>query len=194
MMSTNPVPDYWRNQGIEQVLIDEESIARRVRELGAQLSIDCSDGEGIVLLVVLSGAVVFAADLMRAISVRLAISMVGVASYGSSVTSKGAILTSNLPKNLQGKHVIIVDEVLDSGGTLRLLREELEKVGVASLRACVLLRKQREQALSTKCELIGFDIPDVFVVGYGLDFNEEFRNIPFVGVLGQDGIHARSAR
>ncbi len=193
-MSTNPVPDYWRNQGIEQVLIDEESIARRVRELGAQLSIDCSDGEGIVLLVVLSGAVVFAADLMRAISVRLAISMVGVASYGSSVTSKGAILTSNLPKNLQGKHVIIVDEVLDSGGTLRLLREELEKVGVASLRACVLLRKQREQALSTKCELIGFDIPDVFVVGYGLDFNEEFRNIPFVGVLGQDGIHARSAR
>ena len=194
MMSTNPVPDYWRNQGIEQVLIDEESIARRVRELGAQLSIDCSDGEGIVLLVVLSGAVVFAADLMRAISVRLAISMVGVASYGSSVTSKGAILTSNLPKNLQGKHVIIVDEVLDSGGTLRLLREELEKVGVASLRACVLLRKQREQALSTKCELIGFDIPDVVVVGYGLDFNEEFRNIPFVGVLGQDGIHARSAR
>ncbi len=194
MTSTRAVEPYWRAHGIEEVLIDEESIARRVRELGAQLSMECSDGEEIVLLVVLTGAMVFAADLMRAISVRVAISMVGVASYGSSTTSKGAVLTSNLPQNLKGKHVIVVDEVLDSGETLRLLRSALSEFGVASLRACVLLRKQRPQALATKCELIGFDIPDKFVVGYGLDFNEEFRNIPFVGVLGEAGIRARAPK
>ncbi len=174
------------------MLKDEAAIAQRVRELGGQLSIACGDGHDVVLLVVLTGAIVFAADLMRAISTRVAISMVGVASYGAGTTSQGAALSSVLPSNLAGKHVIIVDEVLDSGGTLRLLRQELEKIDVASIRACVLLRKQRPAALATKCELIGFDIPDVFVVGYGLDFNEEFRNVPFVGVLSQEAIRARA--
>ena len=194
-MNTSPlVPAYWREQGIEQVLIDEASIARRVRELGHELSLGAADGKDVVLIAVLTGAVVFAADLMRAIPTRVAISMVSVTSYGASITSQGAVLSSALPKNLSGKHVIIVDEVLDSGGTLRLLRTELSSFGVASLRACVLLRKQREQAISTKCEMVGFDIPDVFVVGYGLDFNDEFRNMPFVGVLGEDGIRERSLR
>ena len=194
-MNTSPlVPTYWRDQGIEQVLIDEASIARRVRELGQELSLEFADGKDVVLVAVLTGAVVFAADLMRAIPTRVAISMVSVTSYGASTTSQGAVLLSALPKNLAGKHVVIVDEVLDSGGTLRLLRTELSLLGVASLRACVLLRKQREQAMSTKCEMVGFDIPDVFVVGYGLDFNDEFRNMPFVGVLGEDGIRERSPR
>ena len=194
-MSTSPlVPTYWRGQGIEQVLIDEASIARRVRELGQELSLEFADGKDVVLVAVLTGAVVFAADLMRAIPTRVAISMVSVTSYGASTTSQGAVLSSALPKNLAGKHVVIVDEVLDSGGTLRLLRTELSLLGVASLRACVLLRKQREQAMSTRCEMVGFDIPDVFVVGYGLDFNDEFRNMPFVGVLGEDGIRERSPR
>lgn len=194
-MNTSPlVPTYWREQGIEQVLIDEASIARRVRELGQELSLEFADGKDVVLVAVLTGAVVFAADLMRAIPTRVAISMVSVTSYGASTTSQGAVLSSALPKNLAGKHVVIVDEVLDSGGTLRLLRTELSSLGVASLRACVLLRKQREQAMSTKCEMVGFDIPDVFVVGYGLDFNDEFRNMPFVGVLGEDRIRERSPR
>lgn len=194
-MNTSPlVPTYWREQGIEQVLIDEASIARRVRELGQELSLEFADGKDVVLVAVLTGAVVFAADLMRAIPTRVAISMVSVTSYGASTTSQGAVLSSALPKNLAGKQVVIVDEVLDSGGTLRLLRTELSSLGVASLRACVLLRKQREQAMSTKCEMVGFDIPDVFVVGYGLDFNDEFRNMPFVGVLGEDGIRERSPR
>lgn len=194
-MNTSPlVPTYWRDQGIEQMLIDEASIARRVRELGQELSVEVADGKDVVLVAVLTGAVVFAADLMRAIPTRVAISMVSVTSYGASTTSQGAVLSSALPKNLAGKHVVIVDEVLDSGGTLRLLRTELSSLGVASLRACVLLRKQREQAMSTKCEMVGFDIPDVFVVGYGLDFNDEFRNMPFVGVLGEDGIRERSPR
>ncbi|MSR44809.1 MAG: hypoxanthine phosphoribosyltransferase [Phycisphaerales bacterium] len=188
------VPEYWRSQGVEQVLIDEASIARRVRELGLQLSVELGRDQDVVLIAVLTGAIVFAADLMRAIPTRVAISMVSVSSYGASTTSQGAVLASTLPHNLAGKHVIIVDEVLDSGGTLRLLRAELGRLGVASLRACVLLRKQREPALSTPCEMVGFDIPDVFVVGYGLDFNDEFRNMPFVGVLGPEGIEAGSIR
>ncbi len=188
------VPAYWREQGIERMLIDESSIARRVRELGHELAQEYADGKDVVLIAVLTGAIIFAADLMRAIPTRVAISMVNVSSYGAATVSQGAVLASTLPKNLAGKHVIIVDEVLDSGGTLRLLREKIAPLGVASLRACVLLRKQREPALSTQCEMIGFDIPDVFVVGYGLDFNDEFRNMPFVGVLGEDGIRARSTQ
>lgn len=190
MKTALSVPDYWREQGVERVLIDEASIARRVRELGSDLAVQVGDGRDVVLLVVLTGAVVFAADLMRAIPTRVAISMVSVTSYGASVTSKGAVRSSQLPGNLAGKHVIIVDEVLDSGGTLRLLREDLQDFGLASLRACVLLRKQRAPALATKCEMIGFDIPDEFVVGYGLDYADEFRNMPFVGVLGQATIQA----
>lgn len=185
------MPDYWRRQGVERVLIDQATISQRVREMGDALASQVGDDRDVVLLIVLSGAVVFAADLMRAIPTRVAISMVGVSSYGNSTSSRGAVRTSNLPGNLAGKHVIIVDEVLDSGGTLRLLREELERIPVASMRACVLLRKQRAPAMATKCEMIGFDIPDEFVVGYGLDYADHFRNMPFVGVLSQAAINAR---
>ena len=121
-MNTSPlVPTYWRDQGIEQVLIDEASIARRVRELGQELSLEFADGKDVVLVAVLTGAVVFAADLMRAIPTRVAISMVSVTSYGASTTSQGAVLSSALPKNLAGKHVVIVDEVLEVISTSRML-------------------------------------------------------------------------
>ena len=191
-MQTPLVPRYWSEQGVERVLIDEGSINRRVQELGRELVAQFQDGREVVLVAVLTGAVVFVADLMRAIPTRVKISMVSVASYGASTQSQGAVLASALPGNISGKHVIIVDEILDSGGTIRLLRDRLMVQGAASVRACVLLRKQRPQALGTPCELIGFDIPDVFVVGYGLDFDDEFRNMPFVGVLGEAAIRARS--
>ncbi|MBM4009348.1 MAG: hypoxanthine phosphoribosyltransferase [Planctomycetes bacterium] len=191
-MQTPLVPRYWSEQGVERVLIDEGSINRRVQELGRELVAQFQDGREVVLVAVLTGAVVFVADLMRAIPTRVKISMVSVASYGASTQSQGAVLASALPANISGKHVIIVDEILDSGGTIRLLRDRLMVQGAASVRACVLLRKQRPQALGTPCELIGFDIPDVFVVGYGLDFDDEFRNMPFVGVLGEAAIRARS--
>ncbi|MSR28644.1 MAG: hypoxanthine phosphoribosyltransferase [Phycisphaerales bacterium] len=191
-MTTTLVPDYWLAQGVERVLVDEEAIARRVRELGALLASDFNDGRDIVLIPVLTGAIVFAADLMRAIPTRVKISMVSVSSYGAATTSQGAVRAGSLPSGLAGKHVVIVDEILDSGATVQLLRREIGSLGAASLRVCVLLRKQRRQALATQCEMVGFDIPDVFVVGYGLDFNDEFRNMPFVGVLGEAGIRARS--
>jgi hypoxanthine phosphoribosyltransferase len=191
-MHTPLVPRYWADQGVDRVLIDEGSINRRVQEMGRELAPQFQDGREVVLVAVLTGAVVFVADLMRAIPTRVKISMVSVASYGASTQSQGAVLASTLPSNISGKHVIIVDEILDSGGTIRLLRDRLSAHGAASAQACVLLRKQRPQALETPCELIGFDIPDVFVVGYGLDFNDEFRNMPFVGVLGESAIRKRS--
>jgi hypoxanthine phosphoribosyltransferase len=191
-MHTPLVPRYWADQGVDRVLIDEGSINRRVQEMGRELAPQFQDGREVVLVAVLTGAVVFVADLMRAIPTRVKISMVSVASYGASTQSQGAVLASTLPSNISGKHVIIVDEILDSGGTIRLLRDRLSAHGAASAQACVLLRKQRPQALETPCELIGFDIPDVFVVGYGLDFDDEFRNMPFVGVLGESAIRKRS--
>ena len=191
-MHTPLVPRYWADQGVDRVLIDEGSINRRVQEMGRELAPQFHDGREVVLVAGLTGAVVFVADLMRAIPTRVKISMVSVASYGASTQSQGAVLASTLPSNISGKHVIIVDEILDSGGTIRLLRDRLSAQGAASVQACVLLRKQRPQALETPCELIGFDIPDVFVVGYGLDFNDEFRNMPFVGVLGESAIRKRS--
>jgi hypoxanthine phosphoribosyltransferase len=190
-MSGSAVPEYWLQQGVDRLLVDEKSIHARVCELGRQLARDLDDGRDVVLIPVLTGAIVFAADLMRAIPTRVRISMVSVSSYGASTTSQGAVRAGALPANIAGKHVVIVDEILDSGATIRLLRRELGALGPASLRVCVLLRKRREQALATECEMIGFDIPDEFVVGYGLDFNDEFRNMPFVGVLGEAGIRAR---
>ena len=187
-MKTDLLQGYWHQQGIERVLLDEETIAARVRELGAQLSADLVDGRDIVLIPVLTGAIIFAADLMRAIPTRVRFSLVSVSSYGASLTSHGAVRSGTLPANLAGKHVVIVDEILDSGATIRLLRKEIGELGAASLRVCVLLRKQNDRALSTPCEIVGFDIPDVFVVGYGLDYNGHFRNMPFVGVLGEDAI------
>ncbi len=187
-MKTECVPGYWQEQGIERVLLNEETIAARVRELGAQLAADLGDGREIVLVPVLTGAIIFAADLMRAIPTRVKFSLVSVSSYGASLTSQGAVRAGALPANLAGKHVIIVDEILDSGATIRLLRKEIGELGPASLRTCVLIRKQNERALSTPCEMVGFDIPDVFVVGYGLDYNGHFRNMPFVGVVGADAI------
>ena len=107
-----------------------------------------------------------------------------VKSYpGTATTSQGVELIGPLVGELQDRHVLIVDDILDSGGTLRFLRRELAKQKPASLRACVLLRKKREEAMTTPCEYVGFDIPDVFVVGYGLDYNNYYRNLPDIGTL-----------
>ena len=182
-MNAPVLPGYWQDQGIERVLLDEATIAARVRELGEQLCNELDDGREIVLIPVLTGAIIFAADLMRAMPTRVRFSLVSVASYGASITSQGAVRSGALPANLAGKHVVIVDEILDSGATIHLLRKEIGELNAHSLRVCVLLRKQNEKALSTPCEMVGFDIPDIFVVGYGLDYDGSFRNMPFVGVL-----------
>ncbi|MEM7227846.1 MAG: hypoxanthine phosphoribosyltransferase [Planctomycetota bacterium] len=172
---------------IERILISREQIASRIHELGQEIQRDLLEqtppGE-IMLVPILTGAVIFIADLMRELPFKLKIGVVAVSSYpGMSMKSRGAQITSALPDDLEGRHVLIVDDILDSGGTIRMIREEIEKRDPASVRACVLLRKTIPSAMSTPCEYVGFDIPDEFVVGYGLDYDNVYRNLPEIGVL-----------
>ncbi len=167
-----------------QVLIDRDRIATRVEELAAQISSDLADvrSEGEVVLVpILTGAIIFVADLIRHLPHKIRIEVASVQSYhGQKVKTKRAQIIGALPKDVQGKHVLIVDDILDSGETIQLIRDQLSQHNPKSLRCCVLLRKQRVSAMNTPCEYIGFDIPDEFVVGYGLDYKSYYRNLPDV--------------
>jgi hypoxanthine phosphoribosyltransferase len=174
---------------LERVLIDRQQIERRVRELGAQISRDLSDlgQESVLLVPILTGSVIFVADLMRQITQKIRISVVTMSSYpGATTESRGPRLEGRLPDDLEGRHVLVVDDILDSGRTLRLIRDLIAVRHPRSLRTCVLLRKQRAEALSTPCDYVGFDIPDEFVVGYGLDYDDYYRNLPDIGTLRKD--------
>ncbi|MCC6971776.1 MAG: hypothetical protein IT434_16305 [Phycisphaerales bacterium] len=187
------------------ILVDEREIAKRVRELGAQLAADLerdlaresgSDGTAgdaansddfgkVVMIPVMTGAIVFVADLIRAMPMRLSLKLVAVSSYpGASVQSKGAKLAAEIPGDLAGKHVVVVDDILDSGQTLGLVRELIAAQKPASLRVCVLLRKpDRVRQRAVDVQYVGFEIPDEFVVGYGLDFDGHYRNVPNIATL-----------
>ncbi len=175
---------------LDKILFDSEQIASRIVTLAQEISRDLDelpeDGE-IVLVSILTGSVIFVADLIRQLPQKLRIELVTVKSYpGRATVSQGAHLIEGIDENIEGKHVLIVDDILDSGGTLRLIRAELSRRNPMSLRACVLLRKQRPSAMATPCEYVGFDIPDVFVVGYGLDFDNYYRNLPVIGTLREE--------
>lgn len=177
---------------IDQILIGREEIARRITELGAEITRDLDalgPGAEIVLVPILTGSVIFVADLMRVLPQKVRLDVVTVSSYpGKTMKSKGAAMAGALPDDLHGKHVLIVDDILDSGNTLRLIRSELARREPLTLRACVLLRKEVPSALNTPCEYVGFDIPDVFVVGYGLDYDHYYRNLPDVGCLRREAL------
>lgn len=177
-------------QDIDRVLLTQDQIAARVSEMADEISSELITLEGeseIVLVPIMTGSVIFVADLMRQLPMRLRIDVVTVSSYpGLSKTSKGAKLREKIPETLRGQHVLIVDDILDSGSTIRLIRSELERIGVRSMRSCMLLRKTIPSAMSTSCEYVGFDIPDEFVVGYGLDYNGYYRNLPDICVLKAD--------
>jgi len=179
-----PLP--WRTHGVSRVLVSEQQIASRVRALAGEIVGAVPEGGEMLVVSVMTGALFFTADLVRAMPRRLRCGIVTVSSYGGTrTTSRGASLASALPEGAKGRHVLIVDDILDTGGTLRLLRAAMERQEPASVRACVLLRKMRPEAMATPCEFVGFDIPDVFVVGCGLDYDDLYRNMPFVGVLDQ---------
>ncbi|MEA5557611.1 hypoxanthine phosphoribosyltransferase [Nodularia spumigena] len=180
---------------IERTLIGREAIARRVREMGLQIASDIErellaegssvDESGRVSLIsIMTGALIFTADLVREMPLKLSLDLVTVSSYpGASTMSKGAAMRSVLPKNLKGKHVLIVDDILDSGQTLDLVDRLVKEQGPASVRICVLLRKLVPRVVDVPAHYIGFDIPNEFVVGYGLDYDNYYRNHPEIGVL-----------
>lgn len=177
---------------LDKVLISRTRIAQRISALGAEIRRDLDDlsrdGE-IVLVPVLTGSIIFVADLMRELPNKIRISVVAVSSYpGRATQSKGVELSSALPDDLRGKHVLIVDDILDSGSTIRLMRQQIATRHPKSVRACVLLRKTIPSALQTPCEYVGFDIPDEFVVGYGLDYDNYYRNLPDIGTLKREAM------
>ncbi len=177
---------------IDKVLISREKIARRIVELGEEISRDLArlDEDGEILLVpILTGSIIFVADLMRCLPQKLRIEMLTASSYpGKSTESQGVKIVSELPDDLSGRHILIVDDILDSGNTIRLVRQAITGRGPRSVWTCVLLRKQIESAMTTPCEYIGFDIPDEFVVGYGLDYDDYYRNLPDVVTLKREAL------
>ncbi len=172
----------------ERVLIDRERIAERVRAMGeeicAALRTEMGEGDEVVMIPVMTGALVFAADLIRAMPVRMSIHPVTVSSYrGRTTRPADLVMRSQAPTGLKGKHVIVVDDILDTGRTLALLRGMLAAQSPASLRICVLLRKDKAREADVEADVVGFDIPDEFVVGYGLDYDGLERNRPDIVTL-----------
>lgn len=183
---------------IEKVLITREQIRDRVAHLAAQIAKDTpfeagSDDDGsLVLIPVMTGAVVLTADLVREMPFKLRLELVAVSSYpGKSMASKGAHIASELPSNLEGKHVVVIDDILDSGHTIAVLRTLIEEHKPASLRVCVLLKKERNDGPPvSEADYVGFTIPDEFVVGYGLDYDGYYRNHPEIVTLKPEAIEA----
>lgn len=168
---------------LDRVLFTEDEIRNRVKELGARITQDYA-GERIVVVSILRGAAIFMADLVREIKLPLEMDFMAVSSYGNAAKSSGEVrVLKDLTNPIAGRHVIIAEDVLDSGLTLRYLMKELESRNPASLEIAMLLHKNTPRQADIDCKYIGFECPDEFIVGYGLDYAERYRNLPFIGVL-----------
>ena len=165
------------------VLIPHAQIQARVAELGAQISADYS-GKDLTVIGILKGSVLFMADLIRAISMPLAIDFMAVTSYGASTTSSGNVrILKDLDSSITGRHLLIVEDIIDSGLTMQYLLNNLASRGAASLRVCTLLDKPERRLTDVRADYTGFAVPNEFVVGYGLDYNQMYRNLPDIGIL-----------
>ena len=171
---------------VGEVLIDRETLAARVAELGAEVSADY-EGRDLLLIGVLKGAVFFMADLMRHLTVPCEVDFMAISSYGDATDSSGIVrILKDLDINIEGRHVLVVEDIIDSGLTLSYLMRNLEARGPESLEICALLTKPSRREIDVPVRYVGFEIPNKFVVGYGLDFAERYRNLPYVGVLQED--------
>ena len=174
------------HKDIERVVLTEEQIRARVAELGDEISADYGD-ESLLLIAVLRGAALFVADLAREISSRVELDFMAVSSYGSSTKSSGVVrIIKDLDEGIEDRHVLVVEDILDTGLTLKYLLKNLASRGPRTLEVCTLLSKEGKQRVPISCKYVGFDIPDEFVVGYGLDYAEKYRNLPYVGILKPD--------
>lgn len=165
------------------ILINETAIAGKVRELAERISRDYA-GKDLVLACILKGAAVFTADLMRGITIPVSIEFIQAASYGASTTSsKNIMIKKDLDSNIAGRHVLLVDTIIDTGETMAFLLKKFADRGPASLRAAALLDKRCRRSVYVPVAYIGFEIPDTFVVGYGMDFGDRYRNLPSIAKL-----------
>ena len=177
----HPVPKCWRGE-LANVLIDESRLKQRVRELARSIEEDFS-GRDVVVVALLTGTVLFLADLIRQIRIPLRLDFIGVSSYGSRTSSGRLTFTKELRLDVRGRDVLVVDDILDTGRTLHAVLAKLKALKPRRIKVCVLLNKQARRVKKIRADYVGFRVPNLFVVGYGLDFAERYRNLPFIGVL-----------
>jgi hypoxanthine phosphoribosyltransferase len=168
---------------IERILITAEELKERVTELGAQISRDYA-GKTPLIISILRGSYIFMADLTRSVTIPCVVDFMAVSSYGSGAVSSGKVrIVKDLSEDVAGRDVLVVEDILDSGNTLGNLIELLKARKAGSIRLCTLLDKPERRVQQVSCDYVGFTIPDHFVVGYGLDYAEKYRNLPYIGVL-----------
>lgn len=166
-----------------EVLLPEEKINARIRELGEQISKDYA-GKSVHLICILKGGSFFMCELAKRITVPVSIDFMSVSSYGSGTTSGGTIkIKKDLDEPLEGKHVLVIEDIVDTGRTLSYLVELLKDRGAADVKLCALLDKPERREVDIRADYIGFQIPDEFVVGYGLDYDQRYRNFPYIGIV-----------
>jgi hypoxanthine phosphoribosyltransferase len=176
-----PVPPRWRKE-VERILITDTMLAKRTASLGKEIERDFR-GREMVVVSLLNGTVMFLGDLIRHLSLPLRLDFIGVSSYGKGTESGDLVFTKELRLDVRGRDVLLVDDILDTGKTMWRVLEKLCLLGPRRIRTCVLLDKPSRRVEKVQADFVGFEIPDVFVVGYGLDYAEKYRNLPFVGVL-----------
>jgi hypoxanthine phosphoribosyltransferase len=174
-------PQHWRKE-IESVLISEQALARRVGSLAREIQKDFAERD-LVIVALLNGTVVFLADLLRRLSMPLRLDFIGVSSYGTGTESSELVFTKELRLDVEGRDVLVVDDILDTGRTLSRVTAKLGKLKPRQIKICVLLDKPSRRVEKIAADYVGFIIPNHFVVGYGLDYAERYRNLPFVGIL-----------
>ena len=170
---------------IKDILFTEAQIQVRIRELGAEMTRQLKPNEEVVILGLLKGSVLFLADLVRSIERPVKLDFAWVSSYGSGTTSSGEVKLKVFPKEeIEGRKVIVVDDILDTGRTMATVKDKLrDDLGATDVQSCVLLNKAARRLTQVQADFVGFEVEDVFVVGYGLDFNDRYRNLPYIGVL-----------
>ena len=180
-LKTRAVPLRWRKE-VERILITDEQLARRVKTLAREIEKDFR-GREMVVVSLLSGTVMFLADLIRHLNLPLRLDFIGVSSYGSGTESGELVFTKELRLDVRGRDVLLVDDILDTGKTMSRVLPKIRALKPRRIKTCVLLDKPARRVENIHADYVGFAIPDFFVIGYGLDFAERYRNLPFVGVL-----------
>lgn len=170
-----------------RVLLSEEKVDARIRELGEQITKDY-EGEEVFLICTLKGASFFACELAKRIALPLTLDFIAVASYGDGTQSSGEVrMIKDLDESIEGKNVIVIEDIIDTGRTLNYLMEMLKKRNPKTLKLCSLLDKPKRRVVDVTADYTGFEVPDLFVVGYGLDYAQKYRNLPYIGVVELDG-------